>query len=143
MHTGDPPVSDLTAAVERHPVIHCRLAANAKLLGLLGDDVSQFGVAQQGLRRDAADIEADPAPILVFDDGGVQPELSGANRRNISAGAGSENDEVIGVIVNLTSGEGHSKYLRHLAAARVVLADTQDFGAGGYGISSLGRGCAK
>ena len=64
-------------------------------LGLLGEDVREFGVAQQRLGRDAADVEADSAPVLRFDDRGVQAELRGANSRDISAGAGPEDDDVI------------------------------------------------
>jgi len=55
----------------------------------------EFGVAQQRLGRNAADIEAHPAPVLGLDDCGVQSELGGANGRDISARAGSKNDDVI------------------------------------------------
>ena len=95
VHTGDAAVGDLAAAVEGDPVVERRLAADAELLGFLGEDVRQFGVAQQRLGRDAADVEAYPAPVLGFDDCGVQSELGGANGRDVSAGAGSENDDVI------------------------------------------------
>ena len=95
VHAGDAAVGDLAAAVEGDPVVEGRLAADAELLGFLGEDVRELGVAQQRLGRDAADVEADPAPVLGFDDCGVQPELGGANGRDVSAGAGSENDDVI------------------------------------------------
>ncbi len=95
VHAGDAAFGDLAAAVERHAVVEGGLAADAERLGFLGEDVGELGVAQQRLRRDAADIEAHPAPVLGFDDGGVQPELGGADRRDVSAGAGSENDDVI------------------------------------------------
>ena len=95
VHAGDAAVGDLAAAVEGDPVVECRLTADAELLGFLREDVRQFGIAQQRLRRDAADIEAYAAPVLGFDDCGVQPELGGTNGRDVSAGAGSENDDVI------------------------------------------------
>ena len=95
VHAGDAALGDLAAAVEGDAVVEGRLAADAERLGFLGEDVGEFGVAQQRLRRDAADVEADPAPVLGFDDGGVQPELGGANGRDVSAGTGSENDDVI------------------------------------------------
>ncbi|CKQ44406.1 Uncharacterised protein [Mycobacterium tuberculosis] len=57
--------------------------------------MDQFGVAQQRLGWDTADIEAYSAPVLGFDDCSAQAELCGANRRDIPAGTGSENDDVI------------------------------------------------
>jgi hypothetical protein len=56
---------------------------------------SLFRVAQQRFRRDAADVEADAAPVFRFDDGGVQPELGSANGCDVTTGACSENDDVI------------------------------------------------
>ncbi len=72
-----------------------RLPADAERLGFLGEDVGELGVAQQRLRRDAPDVEAHAAPVLGLDDGGAQTELGGTNGRDVSAGAGSENDDVI------------------------------------------------
>ena len=95
VHAGDAALGDLAAAVERDTVVERRLPADAELLGFLGEDVREFGVAQQRLRRDAADVEAHPAPVLGFDDCGVQPELGGADRCDVPAGACSENDDVI------------------------------------------------
>src|SRR5690606_36449420 len=55
----------------------------------------QFGVAQQRLRRDAPDVETHAAPVLGFDDGGVQPQLGGADGRDVPTGARSQHDDVI------------------------------------------------
>ena len=45
--------------------------------------------------RDATDVQASAAEFLVFlDDRGAQSELCGANRGDISAGAGADDDEV-------------------------------------------------
>ena len=95
VHTGDAAVGDFAAAVERDPVVEGRLTADAELLGLLGEDVREFGIAQQRLRRDTAHVEAHPAPVLGFDDCGLQPELGGADRCDVSAWACSENNDVI------------------------------------------------
>src|SRR3546814_18789380 len=54
-----------------------------------------FGRAQQRLGRDAAPVETDAAKILALDDRGFQAELRRADRRNIAAGAGAEDDEVV------------------------------------------------
>ena len=95
VHTGDAALGHLAAAVEGDPVVEGRLAADAEGLGFLGEDVGEFGVAQQRFGRDAADVEADAAPVLGFDDRGVQAQLRGTDGRDISAGAGSEDDDVI------------------------------------------------
>ena len=70
-------------------------AKEAERRGLFGDDVSQFGIAQQRLGRNAPDVEADPAPVLGFDDGRVEAQLRAADGRDVSAGAGTEDDDVI------------------------------------------------
>jgi hypothetical protein len=50
---------------------------------------------QQGLRRDAADIEASAAGrATAVDAGGIEAELGGANRGHISAGTGAYHDDV-------------------------------------------------
>src|SRR3546814_3247130 len=54
-----------------------------------------FGRAQQRLGRDAAPVETDAAKILALDDRGLQAELRRADRRNIAAGAGGEDEEVV------------------------------------------------
>src|ERR1700736_5978295 len=95
MHTGDPALGHFAASVVSDAVVECRLAVDAEGLGFLAEDVDEFGVAQQGLRRDAADVETDSAPVFGFDDGRVQSQLCGADSRYVSAGSGSEDDNVI------------------------------------------------
>ena len=58
------------------------------------EDVRELGVAQQRLGRDAADVEADPAPVLLLDDGDRLAELGGADRGDVPTGAGTEDDDV-------------------------------------------------
>src|SRR5690606_8335857 len=54
----------------------------------------QFGVAQQRLRGDAADVEADPAPVLLLDDRRLQPELCRPDRGDISTRARAQDHDV-------------------------------------------------
>ena len=52
----------------------------------------ELGGAQQRLGRDAAPIEADAAELLALDDRGLQAELRRADRGDIAAGAGADDD---------------------------------------------------
>src|SRR5258707_14241067 len=53
---------------------------------------------QQRLRGDAADIEAGAAePVAALDAGGLQAELRCADRRDVAARAGADDDDVVGV----------------------------------------------
>ena len=52
---------------------------------------------QQRLGRDAAPVEADTPEQLALDDRGLEPELRRADRSDIAARAGAEDDEVVGV----------------------------------------------
>ena len=59
--------------------------------------LEQFGGVQQRLRRDAADVEAGAAEgRALLDHGGFQAELRRANGADIAAGAGADDDEVVG-----------------------------------------------
>ena len=63
------------------------------LRGLL----ERLGGVQQRLRRDAADVEAGAAMgRALLDDGGAQAELRGADGADIAAGAGADDDEIVG-----------------------------------------------
>ena len=59
--------------------------------------VEQLGGMQQRLGRDAADVEAGAAKRLaLLDDGHLEPELRGPDGADIAAGAGADDDEVVG-----------------------------------------------
>jgi hypothetical protein len=73
VHTGNPALGHLAAAVIGDAVIKGGVATDPERLGVLGEDVDEFGVAQQRFGRNAADVETDSAPVLGFDDCGVQP----------------------------------------------------------------------
>ncbi len=56
-----------------------------------------FGGMQQRLRGNAADVEAGAAEgLALFDDGDLQAELRGADGADIAAGAGADDDEIVG-----------------------------------------------
>ena len=91
VHALDDVARDLAGALVRDLEVHRDVVAgNAVGLGFLGDGVRKFGVADQRLRGDAAHVEAYAAPVLLFDNGGLQTQLSGTNRRHVSARACSE-----------------------------------------------------
>jgi hypothetical protein len=71
-----------------------RLSPDAEVVGLPAPDVGQFGVAQQRLRRDAADVGTDPAPVAVLGDGHGLAELSGADRGDVTSGSGTDDNAV-------------------------------------------------
>ena len=56
-----------------------------------------LGRAQQRLRGNAAPVEADAAQILALDDRGSEAKLGGADRSDIAAGPGAEDDEIVSV----------------------------------------------
>ena len=56
----------------------------------------QLGRVQHRLRRNAADVEAGAAKRLApFGAGGLQPQLRRADRRDIAAGTGADDNEVV------------------------------------------------
>src|SRR5690606_1893974 len=92
----DQPAADLTAALVRDAVIKLEVVEReAVLLALVLEQVGDLRVAQQRLRRDAADVQADAAPPLLLDDGDAQPELGGPDRGDVPTGAGAEDDDII------------------------------------------------
>jgi hypothetical protein len=94
VHALDAAVGHLPAALHRGREVEADLAADAEGLGLRAEDVRQFGVAQQRLGGDAAHVQADTAPVLLLDDGGLESELGGADRRDIPTWTGAEDNNV-------------------------------------------------
>ena len=99
-----PPVSSLTA-VAFSPCM--RGEVELDLAGLhpeLGQRamrrfLEQLRAMQQRLRRNAADVEAGPAQRLAgFGAGGLQPQLRRADRGDIAAGAGADDEDVVVVL---------------------------------------------
>ena len=73
------------------------LGGKPVILGVL-HVVVDFGRAQQRLGRDAAPVQADAAEIGFFDDRGLEAELGGADRGDVAAGAGADDDDVEGCV---------------------------------------------
>jgi hypothetical protein len=78
----------------RRDEVHRRVAGDAELVLLVGQDVRQLGVAEQRLRRDAPDVEADPAPVLLLDDRDLLAQLGSPDRGDVPTRAGTEDDDV-------------------------------------------------
>ena len=104
--------------------------------GLL-DVAHHAGDVQQRLRRDAADVEADAAePLVALDQHGLEPEVGGAERGGVAAGAGAEHDHVgLDVDVALVL-RGRRRRLRLGAAPPPSRAARPSSG----GASPVGRG---
>ena len=68
------------------------LDAEAVRLAHLGEDV---GDAQDRLGRDAGVVQAAPADAVLFDDGGLHPELGGADRGHVAAGPRPDHHAVV------------------------------------------------
>lgn len=97
----DPAVRDPAAAAEGLAVVEADGAVrrDAEGLRLTGDDVRELGVAQQRLGGDAADVQADAAPVLLLDDGDPLAQLRGTDRGHVSAGARTEDNDVEALVL--------------------------------------------
>ena len=71
------------------------LADKPVILGVL-HVMEDFGRAQQRLGRDAAPVRADAAEEIALHDRGLEAELRGADRGDIAAGPGADDDDVEG-----------------------------------------------
>ena len=58
------------------------------------EEAGEFGVAQQRLGGDTADIEADSAPVFRLDDGGAQTQLGSPHCGGVTTGARAQHDEI-------------------------------------------------
>jgi dihydrolipoamide dehydrogenase len=68
--------------------------APSLLPGMDVDLGRELGVLEQRLGRDAADVEAHAAPVLLLDDGGGLAELRRADGGDVAAGACTENEDI-------------------------------------------------
>ncbi len=73
----------------------CAQAVNAVFFGGF-QMVKHLGIKQQGFRRDAANVQACAAElVLFFDEAGLQSKLAGAESGCVSAGAAADDGYVI------------------------------------------------
>jgi hypothetical protein len=98
--TADPAgecLYDLVAVLRRVLEVDRRLSIelNPEAPGVLdlGEDV---GRAQHGFGGDAGVVEAAPAELVSLDDGGLHPELRGADRGHIPTRSRADHDTVVG-----------------------------------------------
>src|SRR5690606_31601618 len=76
-------------------------------LGAVARGVGDLGGVEQGLGRDAADVQAGAAELVLLDQGDAEPELGGMQGAGIAAAARSQDDDVVrlvlpGVVVHVT-----------------------------------------
>ena len=59
---------DFARTLVRSREVERNVTGDAEIFGLMVESVGNLSVFQQRLRRDATNIEADSAPVLLFDD---------------------------------------------------------------------------
>jgi hypothetical protein len=89
---------DLVLALEhRRQVDLDRTELEAVFGGVLLGEDDVLGGVEQGLARDAADVEAGAAEGgALLDERDLQAELGGAEGAHVAAGAGADDDEIVG-----------------------------------------------
>ena len=90
----DDPGADVAGALVGRPEGHGGVALDAELRLLVLERVRQLGVLEQCLGRDAPDVEADTAPVLLLHHGDLLAELGGADGGDVATGAGAEDEGV-------------------------------------------------
>ena len=70
LHALGQAIGDAAAAFISRPIIERDIAVDAESFRFMVQDISQLRIAQQRFGWDAADIQADAAPILLLDDRG-------------------------------------------------------------------------
>ncbi len=95
-------IDAVTALTPRHhhgDLLACAARATSLARTVEGEGERRVVVLSDLARlgRDASPVEADPPKILALDDRRLEPELRRADRGDIAAGPGTENDKVVGV----------------------------------------------
>ena len=88
---------DLAAPLHHRGEVEGRLLRAQPVGRGVGHIMIDFRGPKQRLGRNAPPVEADPAQLLPLDDRHLHPELRRPDRRDIAAGAGAEDDEVVSV----------------------------------------------
>ena len=74
-----------------------RADADAEVGEMIARILEHVRGMQQGLRRNAADVEAGAAMgLALLDDGGLEAELGGPDGADVAAGTGADDDEIVG-----------------------------------------------
>ncbi len=62
----------------------------------MADQVERIGAVQQRFSRNAADVDADAAQLLLLDDRRREAELRSPNGCDVTGGAAAEHDDIKG-----------------------------------------------
>ena len=92
VHAPRAGVGDGPAACMGRAERHRGVALDPEGLLLVGDDVGDLGVAQEGLGGNAPPVQADAAGPVVFHGGDREPELGAADRGDIAGRTGADDD---------------------------------------------------
>ena len=95
-HAGGELLHDFVFALEHDRQVEFHLVELDAVLGrFLFREGEVIARREERFARDAADVQTGAAELLVFlDDGCAETELSGANRGDITAGAGADDNDV-------------------------------------------------
>src|SRR5207244_5311520 len=86
---------DALLALEQPPPVDLRLADLDPVFPGAPDLLEQVGRDDPGLGRNAAPVEAGGAEFVLLHHRGLEPELRGADRRDVAAGTGADDDHLI------------------------------------------------
>src|SRR5262249_37220364 len=95
LHPAGELLHDPLLALEQPAPVDLGLAdLDAELLGAL-DLLEEVGADDPRLGRDAAPVEARAAQLVLFDHRGLEAELRGADRGNVTARTGADDDDLM------------------------------------------------
>ena len=97
LHAAGERVRDGGAALAERVPVDRDVLDHEPQLGAVSRLVVELGGVQDGLGRDAGVVEAAPARLVALDDGGLAPQLGGADRRDVAARAPADDDHVVGI----------------------------------------------
>ena len=99
LHAAGQLLHDLVLALDQPVPAHLRLADIDAELARPADLVEKMSGDDPGLSGNAAPVETRAAELVLLDHRGLEAELRGADRRDVAAGAGADDDqvEVVGV----------------------------------------------
>src|SRR5690606_24199503 len=95
VHALDDAGRNLARALVRGTVGHRGVSLDAELGLLVGQHVGEFGVLEESLGGDAADVEAHTSPVLLLDHCDGLAELGCADRRDVASWTGPKDKDVV------------------------------------------------
>lgn len=79
----------------RRAPVKAHVSGNTESLGLMVEDVGNLSVLEERLRRDTADVEAYPAPVLLLHHSNLLAKLGGTDGGDVPTGAGAKDYDII------------------------------------------------